>query len=331
MTQKNILITGATGCVGQYTSNWLFKNSDANLFLWLRDPKKLTALDANNQRVKLLIGDLRDPYKFKNDLSQVTHVIHTATAWGDPLRAEEVNLIAVKKMLSLLNPAVIEKIIYFSTASILNKNLQPLPEALLYGTEYIQTKAKCLKELERHQLSKKIVCVFPTLVFGGKCDGTGIFPRSYLTEGLKEAINWLWLARWFKGYSRFHFIHAADIAFVCGQICTNTQLPILKNTSNSIKKLVLGQPAQSIDQIVDTLLQWRGMNKTPKFPLWQWLIDLLIKVLPIKLSHWDRYSIKQRHFVHTPVTNPESLGGVSFAKTINEILYSAGLNRNKIQ
>ena len=38
-----ILITGASGCVGQYISRWLLDNSDAELLLWLRDPAKLTA------------------------------------------------------------------------------------------------------------------------------------------------------------------------------------------------------------------------------------------------------------------------------------------------
>ncbi|KGG12278.1 MULTISPECIES: NAD-dependent epimerase/dehydratase family protein [Prochlorococcus] len=327
MKETKILITGATGCVGQYTSNWLLKNTQADLYLLLRDPRKLTSVDQNEDRVNLLISDLREIEVFREELSEITHVIHTATAWGDPVRANEVNLIAVKKMLSLLNPLKIERIIYFSTASILNNSLKPLPEALAYGTEYIQTKAKCLEELENHKLSKKTIAIFPTLVFGGRCDGKGIYPRSYLTEGINEAASWLWLARWFKAYSRFHFIHAADIAFICGQLCTKNKLPTLESSSKEIPKLVLGQPAISIDQAIETLLHWRGLRKTPSLPLWGWLIRALIIILPIKISSWDRFSIKQRHFVHKPVTNPESFGGKSFAKTLKEILFKSGLPR----
>ncbi|MEC8732125.1 MAG: NAD(P)-dependent oxidoreductase, partial [Cyanobacteriota bacterium] len=31
-----ILVTGASGCVGQYISRWLLDHSDAELLLWLR-------------------------------------------------------------------------------------------------------------------------------------------------------------------------------------------------------------------------------------------------------------------------------------------------------
>ncbi|ABX09001.1 NAD-dependent epimerase/dehydratase family protein [Prochlorococcus marinus] len=330
--KERILITGASGCVGQYTANWLLKNSKADLLLWLRDPRKLKSVDSSNPRIKLLIGDLRDPEPFSNDLNDVTHLIHTATAWGDPERANQVNVFAVKKMLSLINPLKIERIIYFSTASILDKELNPLPEALLYGTEYIQTKARCLQELQQNPLANKIIAVFPTLVFGGKCNGESNFPTSYLTSGLNEAIDWLWLARWFKAYSKFHFIHAEDIAYICGKLSLNYNELIIDNIDNKaakIPRLVLGQPAISIDQAVDILLDWRGMKRTPRFPLRSWIIKLLIKLLPIRISNWDRLMIRQRHFVHQPVIRPENLGGNSYAKNLNEILFSSGLKKKK--
>ncbi len=145
MSNYKILITGACGCVAQYTAAWLLENSDAELLLWLRDPSKLKAISSTHPRVNLLIGDLRKPEVFSNQLKEVNRVIHTATAWGDPQRALQVNVIAVKALLKQLNPDCIEQIIYFSTASILNRNLQPLPEALIYGTEYIQSFRKRLQ------------------------------------------------------------------------------------------------------------------------------------------------------------------------------------------
>ena len=163
----------------------------------------------------LLVGDLRESDRFASELATVNRVIHTATAWGDPERAQQVNVVAVKRMLSWLDPNKLQQVVYFSTASILDRHLQPLPEALAYGTEYIQTKAQCLQELERHPLAERIVAVFPTLVFGGRVDGTSSFPTSYLTEGLAEASKWLWLARFLRADASFHFIHAADIAAIC--------------------------------------------------------------------------------------------------------------------
>ena len=331
MTPARILITGASGCVGQYTAAWLLENSDAELLLWLRDPAKLTAISAQHPRVQLLVGALRAPHCFANQLATVSRVIHTATAWGDPERAHQVNVVAVKTLLGLLNPEVLEQITYFSTASILNRDLQPLPEALAYGTEYIQTKAQCLQDLEHHPLADRIVAVFPTLVFGGRVDGTSPFPTSYLTEGLEEASRWLWLARWLRADASFHFIHAADIACICGHLATTPKLPNREAGQGAVRRLVMGQPSISVNQAIATLCRWRGLRQTPGLPLWGWLIEALIKVLPIEINAWDRFSIKQRHFVHDPITTPERVGGHSHAATLEAVLADSGLpQRGKV-
>ena len=132
-----ILITGAAGCVGQYTADHLYRNSNAHLLLLLRDPSKLKAVPANDPRITLLVGDLRDLDPHADAIASATRVIHTATAWGDPERAQQVNVVAVKRLLALLDPARIEQVIYFSTASILDRNLKLLPEAMACGTPVI--------------------------------------------------------------------------------------------------------------------------------------------------------------------------------------------------
>ena len=309
-------------------ANWLIENSSSELLLWVRDPKKITSINLENPRIQVLVGDLRQPNKFKKEISEANRVIHTATAWGDPKRAREVNIDAVKNLLDLLNPSNIKQIIYFSTASILDRNLDLLPEAFTYGTEYIQTKAQCLKELETHRLSQKIIAVFPTLVFGGRLDGKSKFPTSYLTEGLKDAFNWIWLARWIKIFSRFHFIHAADIAFICGHLATSDFEPAQRLKKSKIKKFVLGQPYISIDIAIQTLLRWKGMRKVPQIPLWTWLIEFLTILLPIQITNWDRFSLRQRHFIHDPITSPETFGGISYAKTLSQVLHNSGLTNH---
>jgi len=322
-----ILITGASGCVGQYTAAWLLEHSNAELLLWLRDPSKLTAIPHDHPRISLLVGDLRDSERFAAELSTVNRVIHTATAWGDPERAHQVNVVAVKTMLSLLDPSKLEQVVYFSTASILDRHLQPLPEALAYGTEYIQTKAQCLQDLEQHPLAEKIVAVFPTLVFGGRVDGTSPFPTSYLTEGLAEASKWLWLARWLRADASFHFIHAADIAAICGSLATNPHQRNSEPGQGPVRRIVMGQAAIGVNEAVATLCRWRGVGRTPGIPLWPWLIEGLIKVLPIEVNAWDRFSIRQRHFIHNPVTQPEAFALKSHGPNLETVLQDSGLPR----
>ena len=321
-----ILITGASGCVGQHIAEQLLRETDAQLLLWLRDPAKLSAVPADHPRITLLVGDLRNPEPHRAAIASATRIIHTATAWGDPERAQQVNVVAVKQMLAATNPAVLEQVVYFSTASILNRDLELLPEAMAYGTEYIQTKALCLQQLEQHPLAERIVAVFPTLVFGGRVDRGGPFPTSYLTEGLQEGARWLWLAKWLRADASFHFIHAADIARVCVHLATNHHQPNPEQGQGAVRRLVLGQPAVTVNDTVRRLCRWRRSWLPPVgVDLQGWLIEGLIKLLRIEVNAWDRFSIRQRHFVHEPISPPERFGLVSHAPTLEAVFEDAGL------
>ena len=58
-----------------------------------------------------------------------------------------------------------------------------------------------------------------------------------------------------------------------------------------------------------------------------WLIEGLIKLLRIEVNAWDRFSIRQRHFVHEPISPPERFGMVSHAPTLEAVFEDAGLGR----
>jgi len=326
--RARILITGAAGCVGQHIADQLYRGTDAELLLWLRDPAKLTAVPAHDPRITLLVGDLREPEPHRQAIASATRIIHTATAWGDPERARQVNVVAVKQMLAAADPAVLEQVVYFSTASILDRDLKLLPEALSDGTEYIQTKAQCLAQLESHPLAERIVAVFPTLVFGGRVDGGGPFPTSYLTAGLKEGVRWLWLAKWLRADASFHFIHAGDIARVCVHLATHPHQANPEPGQGPVRRLVLGQPVVTVNGTVRRLCQWRHSLYPPfGLDLRGWLIEGLIKLLRIEVNAWDRFSIRQRHFVHEPISPPERFGLVSQAPTLEAVFEQAGLPR----
>lgn len=321
-----ILITGASGCVGQHIAAQLYRDTDAELLLLLRDPTKLTAVPAHDPRITLLVADLRELTPHAGAIATATRVIHTATAWGDPQRAMAVNVAAVKQLLAFTSPEWLEQVIYFSTASVLNRSLELLPEALSEGTEYIQTKALCLQQLEQHPLAERIVAIFPTLVFGGAVAGQSPFPTSYLTAGLLEACRWLWLAKWLRADASFHFIHAADIAQVCVHLVTTPHQANPEPGQGDLRRLVLGQPAISVNDTVNQLCHWRRSWRPPLgLDLSGWLIAALIKWLRIELNGWDRFSIQQRHFVHEPVSPPERFGLVSHAPSLAAVFEQARL------
>ncbi len=326
MAYKNLLITGSNGCVGQYLIDWFLKNTQFRLYLMVRDRSKLPLSVQKDKRVKLIICDIRESNKYKKEISQVNYLIHTATAWGDPQRAYEVNIKAFEELLEMLDIKKLEKIIYFSTASILNTNTKLMRESLIYGTEYIKTKYKCFERLRESSFADKTFAVFPTLVFGGTLGKYSKYPVSYLTSGLKEIGKWLWLARFLKLDSKFHFIHAKDIAQICGFLIKNHKEAKYKG----FKKFVLGQKFISIDDAINILLKRNKMKRYFAIPLTRKILKLLLRILPIETTPWDSFSIKKYDFNHVPITNPETFTLKSYAKSLNDILRLSKLPRINI-
>ena len=282
----------------------------------VRDKDKLPLSIQRSKRVKLIICDIRESKRYKNEISKVNFLIHTATAWGDPQRAYEVNIKAFEDLLSLLDFKNLEKIIYFSTASILDKNTELMRESLIYGTEYIKTKYECFERLKESSYAEKTFAIFPTLVFGGTLTKRSKYPVSYLTSGLREIRKWLWLARFLKIDSKFHFIHAYDIAQICGFLIKNYE----KEQYSGFKKYVLGQSFISIDDAINILLSKNRMKRYFAIPLKRKILKILLRILPIETTPWDSFSIKKYDFNHVPITNPETFKLKSYGKSLKDIL-----------
>ena len=198
-------------------------------------------------------------------------------------------------------------------------------ESLIYGTEYIQTKYQCYENLRKSSFAKKTCVVFPTLVFGGTLRSNSRYPVSYLTEGLKQAKNWLWIARFLKIDAKFHFIHAKDIAQICGFLIKSTN-----KRDYGFKRYVLGQKFITIDEAILTLLNNYGIKRYFALRVNKAIIKFLLKVLPIQTTNWDNFSINKYNFNHKPIANPETFGLKSYAKSLKEVLKLAKLPRCNI-
>ncbi len=282
----------------------------------VRDKSKLPLSVQTNSRVNLIISDIRESHKYKKEISRVNYLIHTATAWGDPRRTYDVNIKAFEELVEMLDIKKLEKIIYFSTASILDENTNLMRESLIYGTEYIKTKYECYERLKESSFAEKTFVIFPTLVFGGTLGRKSRYPVSYLTGGLREIGRWLWLARFLKLDSKFHFIHANDIAQICGFLIKNHK----KEKYRGFRKFVLGQPFISINDAINILLKRNKMKRYFSIPLTKKILKILLRILPIQTTPWDSFSIKKYDFNHVPITNPETFKLKSHAKSLNDIL-----------
>jgi len=100
----------------------------------VRDKSKLPISIQENKKVKLMVCDIRESSRYEEEISQINYLIHTATAWGNPRRAYEVNIKAFEELLEMRDIEKLEKIIYFSSASILDTQTELMRESLIYGT-----------------------------------------------------------------------------------------------------------------------------------------------------------------------------------------------------
>lgn len=315
MPQKKIFITGASGCIGQYISELLIQETDCELYLLVRNPDKLKIDYKARSGVHILEGDLQEIEKFSDILPKMNQAILTAAAWGGEAETKAVNITQTLKLLSLLSLENCEQVVYFSTASILGRNNELLPEAGEIGTEYIRTKYECFTRLGETAIAPRIVTVFPTLVFGGGSDNK---PISHLSGGLSEVVKYIDLIRHLKADGSFHFIHGRDIAQVVLYLAQNPG-------KYAGQKLVLGNACLTANQAVEQACRYLGKKVSWRIPLSLSLANLIINVFRIQMAAWDRFCLQYRHFSYQDPINPAKFGMEAYAPTLGDVLKASGI------
>lgn len=314
---KRIFITGASGCVGHYVVENLLQCPGYHLFLLVRDQKKLK-FSREHPQITVIPGDLQS-IADHGDLLKTIHVaILIATAWGGEHTAA-INVEANKTLMALLDPQSCEQVIYFSTASILDRHNQPLAQALEFGTEYIQTKAQCFQALPSLAIAPKIRVIFPTLVMGYEPDK----PPSQVALGIPQVLKWLNLIRWLKVDGSFHFIHARDLAMVVGYLVAHPQKlpsrsaailgedfppPEALGTIPGDRCFVVGAPPITVNRFIEALCRYRLKRIYFRLNLSPTLTEIIIKLFRIQLSPWDRFCMEYRYFHYDHYVNPETFG-----------------------
>lgn len=316
---KRIFITGSSGCIGHYMAEALIKETEHELYFLVRNPEKLQFRYQSRPNVHLIIGDLQNLEKFSEFLKTVNIAILAATSWGGINESFEINVTKTIGLMKLLNPDVCEQIIYFSTASILDQNNQPLPEAGTLGTNYVRTKYQCYTELKNQPFYNKVTTVFPTLVFGGELNK----PYSHLSGGIQDVIKWIDLIRWFKADGSFHYIHARDIAKIIKYLVDN--LP----SELDNKDLVLGNKKVTVNEAIEKICNYLNKRIYFRIPLYIFLVNFFIKVFRLRMEDWDYFSINYRHFTYKDTVTPETFGMDNYCTTIEDVMKLSGVYPEK--
>ncbi len=324
---KRILITGASGCIGQYLVESLLQDTEHFLYLLVRNPQKLEPSWLEHDRIEIIQDSLENIAEYQELLSQKIQIaILVATSWGGKAESYDINVVKTLALINMLDPELCEQVYYFSTASILDRENNLLHEAKEFGTDYISTKYQCFSQLQDTQISDRIIALFPTLVFGGDDKK----PISHLSTGLPEIVKWLNLIRWIKTEGSFHYVHARDIATLITHLIENPHLVAQidpqdpAQPSPYVKRLVLGNSAVTVNETIQKITNYCGKKVYFGLDLSPWLADLIIKLFRIQMDSWSYFSLSYRHFTYQNPYTPANFGLPNHVSTIEDIMQTAG-------
>ena len=320
MNPQRILVTGASGCIGHYISEALIQETDCELYLLVRNPNKLQVNTSSRPGVTVIQGDMRDIEQKADLLKTIDVAVLTATVWGGE-DIFEINVNKTIKLLNLLDPEKCQQVIYFSTASVLDRHNQLLPQAGEIGTDYIRSKYNCLSKLSELAIAPKITELFPTLVLGGDAQK----PYSHLSAGLPDVPKWMNLARFLEADGSFHFIHGRDIAQVVQYLIENPP------EINQPRRFVVGQKQVTVNEAIAQMCVYLDKKIYFRIPLSLSLANLIIVLFRIQMADWDRFCLNYRHFTYENVINPAIFGLPNYCATVSDVLRISGVKpgRNK--
>lgn len=304
-----IFLTGSTGCVGSYILTELLHHSHTRIIVLVRRPETLPAVLREQPRIQILKGDLSQIRQFKHELAETRVLIHAAVSWGGP-ESFAVNLRQTLQLLDTLDPQVCQQIIYFSTASLLGKQARWTTRSLYAGTEYIRSKSACYQQLKHSHWSDRLYTLYPTVVLGGDAS----HPWSAASKGLKQLPHWIPWLRLISAQGCFHWIHARDIArMLCHWLFKGWPA----------QDLILGNPAQTITEVLESLCAYAHLSSEPRLSL-DFCLPVLLPLLSAWMNDWDRYSVYHRELQY-PCVAPRNCGLAPGYESIAQVLQELGI------
>lgn len=292
-----LLVTGATGCVGSYLTASLLQHSEERIALWVRDASRLPTIWRHHPRIEIWEGGLEALPHWRARLTEVSSLMHPATAWGGP-DTFAVNLRAQQALIQALDPAQCRHLHLFSTASLLDANEHMWPDALLRGTDYIRSKAAFRSWLTAHPPAIPTSLYSPTVILGGG----GLHRPTPVSAALPSLGRYLPLLRPLQTDGFVHLIHARDIA----RIVVHRHQHALPAA-----QLVLGNPALELPELTRLLFEIYGASRPyhsrGKLPLKR-LLPTLVPVLTPWMSDWDRFSLRQRQLRYAHAVSARDYG-----------------------
>ncbi len=295
---KRLLITGASGCVGQYLVEDLLAQTTHELVLVVRSPAKLPEAVRRDRRVTIVEADMADLDSWRGRTGRIDTAILVAAAWGgeEAYRVNVAGNVAITRHLAREGAS---RVVYFGTASVLKSDGGLLPAARELGSDYIRSKYELAGEIEALAGDIELVGLYPTLVIGGG-DGK---PMSHFAVIMRDLAPRAWLARLLSIDARFHFLHTRDIAAVTRHL---TDAPL--EGLGDHRRIVIGNPVITADDFLAQFARALGYRRPFALPLKGWFAELVIKVFRIELTPWDRYCMQNLDMSFARAIHPGTFG-----------------------
>jgi uncharacterized protein YbjT (DUF2867 family) len=147
-----ILLTGATGVVGNRLLPRLLQEGGEEVRCLVRDPRRL---GPDRVRVQLSLADLGDPRGLRHAVRGADTVIHLAGAIRDqpPRRLEEINALGTYRLLRASERAGVRRFVFFSA----------IGAGLHQRTRFFRSKALAERLVEQSELETTVIA--PSIVY----------------------------------------------------------------------------------------------------------------------------------------------------------------------
>lgn len=173
-----VLVTGATGFVGQHVARRLA--ADADVAVLARDAERARLLFGDS--VSIMPGDFRDARAMRRACEGVDVLYHIGARrdhWGLPYREYyESNVLGTRNVLEAAAAEHVSKIVYCSTVGVYSFDFQykPIDEAHPYGKHfsYYHRSKKLAEDVVREFSSLPVITVRPGWIYGPNDDAGGV-------------------------------------------------------------------------------------------------------------------------------------------------------------
>lgn len=248
---KKILITGGTGSLGTALTKKFLKENVSTIRIFSRDEWKQTKMESeiNDERLRFLIGDVRDKERLSRALEDIDIVIHAAAlkqvpvAEYNPFEAVKTNIHGAQNIIECSIDNKVDTVLAIST----DKAVSPLNT---YGaTKLLMERMFVSKNYSSQNHKIKTMCVRYGNVLGSRGSVVPVF-LNQISKGKKITVT-------DPSMTRFNITmnQALNLVFRSLENGINSSILIPKLKAYRLSDLI-----DAIDELVDKKLEFEKIN-----------------------------------------------------------------------